>query len=62
MVHSLRHNMEDRLTRAGVSEFDRNLVLGHARGGMSERYGGPDARLEVAERALRAALADRAGR
>ncbi len=62
VVHSLRHNMEDRLTRAGVSEFDRNLVLGHARGGMSERYGGPDARLEVAERALRAALADRAGR
>jgi hypothetical protein len=47
--------MEDRLTLAGVNEFDRNLVLGHSRGGMSERYGGPDARLKVAERALRCA-------
>ena len=32
-VHSLRHGMEDKLTRAGVSEFDRNLVLGHSSGG-----------------------------
>lgn len=56
VVHSLRHRMEDRLTLAGVSEFDRNLILGHSSGGMSERYGGPDARLEVAERGLRAAL------
>lgn len=43
VVHSLRHSMEDRMTAAGVSEFDRNLVLGHASGGMSERYGGADA-------------------
>lgn len=57
VVHSLRHRMEDRLTIAGVNEFDRNLILGHSRGGMSERYGGPDARLKVAERALRKALA-----
>lgn len=56
VVHSLRHRMEDRLTLAGVSEFDRNLILGHSSGGMSERYGGPDARLEVAERGLKAAL------
>jgi integrase len=56
VVHSLRHAMEDRLTRAGVDEFDRNLVLGHSRGGMSERYGGPDARLEVASRALAKAI------
>jgi integrase len=55
VVHSLRHTMEDKLTRAGVSEFDRNLVLGHSSGGMSERYGGADARLEVAARALIAA-------
>ncbi|WP_321343057.1 site-specific integrase [Breoghania sp.] len=64
VVHSLRHNMEDLLARARVSEFDRNLVLGHARGSMSERYGGQDARLEAAERALRAALglsADKSG-
>ncbi|PBB90334.1 hypothetical protein CK215_22025 [Mesorhizobium sp. WSM3864] len=56
VVHSLRHRMEDRLTLAGVSEFDRNLILGHSSGGMSERYGGPDARLKVAERGLKAAL------
>lgn len=55
-VHSLRHTMEDRLIRAGVEEFDRNLVLGHSKGGMSERYGGPDARLEAAAKAVRAAL------
>ncbi len=51
-VHSLRHGMEDKLTRAGVSEFDRNLVLGHSSGGMSERYGGAEVRLEMAYKAL----------
>lgn len=48
--------MEDRLTLARVEEYDRNLVLGHSKGAMSERYGGPDARLVVAARALKAAL------
>jgi integrase len=56
VVHSLRHTMEDRMIRARVEEFDRNLVLGHSRGGMGERYGGPDARLEVAHAAVKAAL------
>lgn len=51
-VHSLRHGMEDKLTRAGVSEFDRNLVLGHSSGGMSERYGGAEVRLETSHKAL----------
>lgn len=51
-VHSLRHGMEDKLTRAGVSEFDRNLVLGHSGGGMSERYGGAEVRLEMAFKAI----------
>ncbi|MBX8811340.1 tyrosine-type recombinase/integrase [Ochrobactrum sp. MR34] len=51
-VHSLRHGMEDKLTRAGLSEFDRNLVLGHSSGGMSERYGGAEVRLEMAHKAL----------
>lgn len=51
-IHSLRHGMEDKLTRADVSEFDRNLVLGHSSGGMSERYGGAEARLEMAHKAL----------
>jgi integrase len=55
-VHSLRHTMEDRLIRARVEEFDRNLVLGHTKGGMSERYGGPDARLEAALKAVKAAV------
>ncbi|AEK54393.1 MULTISPECIES: site-specific integrase [Brucella] len=52
-VHSLRHGMEDKLTRAGVSEFDRNLVLGHSSGGMSERYGGAEVRLEIAFKAIK---------
>jgi len=56
-VHSLRHGMEDKLTRAGVSEFDRNLVLGHSSGGMSERYGGAEVRLEMALEALKKAIA-----
>lgn len=51
-IHSLRHNMEDSLTRAGVSEFDRNLILGHSSGGMSERYGGTEVRLEMTYKAL----------
>jgi integrase len=55
-VHSLRHTMEDRLSRARIDEFDRNLILGHTRGSMSERYGGPDARLEAAAAGLKAAL------
>lgn len=55
-VHSLRHRMEDKMMSANISEFDRNLVLGHSTGSMGERYGGPDARLEAAARAIRAAL------
>ena len=51
-IHSLRHSMEDKLTRAGVSEFDRNLILGHSSGGMSERYGGTEVRLEIAHKTL----------
>lgn len=56
VVHSLRHRMEDKMTLAGVHEFDRNLVLGHLRGSMSERYGSAQVRLEVATRAVKAAL------
>ncbi|MER9921722.1 tyrosine-type recombinase/integrase [Mesorhizobium sp. M0048] len=55
-VHSLRHNMADKLKLAGVEEADRNLVLGHTLGGEGKRYGGPEARLEVATRAVRKAL------
>ncbi len=56
VVHSLRHTMKDRMIRARVSDGDQDLVLGHSRGGMGERYGGPDARLEVAAGAVKAAL------
>lgn len=55
VVHSLRHRMGDRLDLAGVSKPDRNLILGHSDGGMSERYGSTEARLEVAARALKKA-------
>lgn len=58
VVHSLRHTMKDRLIRARVSDADQDLVLGHSRGGMGERYGGPDARLEVAHAAVKAALGE----
>ncbi|MGX5804822.1 tyrosine-type recombinase/integrase [Bradyrhizobium sp. Arg314] len=55
-VHSLRHNMADKLKIAGVEEADRKLVLGHALGGEGKRYGGPEGRLVAATRALRKAL------
>jgi len=54
VVHSLRHTMEDRLIRARVSSYDRNMVLGHLNPGEGDRYGGPDARLEVALAAIKA--------
>ena len=58
VIHSLRHTMKDRLIRARVGDADQDLVLGHSRGGMGERYGGPDARLEVTHAAVKAALGE----
>lgn len=58
VVHSLRHTMKDRLIRARVSDAEQDLVLGHSNGNMGERYGGPDARLEVAHAAVKAALGE----
>lgn len=55
-VHSLRHNMRDWLLQAGVEEGIRDMITGHSHGKQSERYGGPQARLEVATKAMRAAL------
>ncbi|MGN7871771.1 tyrosine-type recombinase/integrase [Paracoccus sp. 22332] len=41
VVHSLRHNMKDRLILAEVSTLDQNLILGYALGGVGDRvYGG----------------------
>ncbi|MGX8011052.1 site-specific integrase [Mesorhizobium sp. M7A.F.Ca.MR.245.00.0.0] len=55
-VHSLRHTLKDRLVRADVPEAVQNMILGHSSGAVSEAYGGPEARLEVATKALRKAL------
>ncbi|MBQ9353660.1 tyrosine-type recombinase/integrase [Phyllobacterium sp.] len=52
-VHSLRHNMQDRMIKAGVSEHDRKLILGHAINGEGNRYGSDAARLEVTTAAMR---------
>ncbi|MGE3367005.1 MAG: tyrosine-type recombinase/integrase [Rhizobiaceae bacterium] len=54
-VHSLRHTLEDRLIKAGVAKDVRDMVLGHAKGDMGERYGGQAARLQVAHKAMVAA-------
>ncbi|MBZ9753674.1 tyrosine-type recombinase/integrase [Mesorhizobium sp. ESP6-5] len=55
-THSLRHLMKDRLRLAGVSKSDQDIVLGHSSGSVGEDYGGDEARLEVARRALEKAL------
>lgn len=55
-VHSLRHTLKDRLVKADVAEAVQNMILGHSSGAVSEAYGGPQARLEVATRALTKAL------
>ncbi|MER9073657.1 tyrosine-type recombinase/integrase [Mesorhizobium sp. M0904] len=56
-THSLRHLMKDRLRLAGVTNSDQDIVLGHSSGSVGEDYGGDEARLEVARRALEKALA-----
>lgn len=37
-VHDLRHTFGQRLRDAGVTEEDRDLLMGHAREGMSQHY------------------------
>ncbi|MFC3325672.1 tyrosine-type recombinase/integrase [Mesorhizobium cantuariense] len=56
VVHSLRRNMKERLMRAGVDKGHQNLILGHTLEGEGERYGGPEARLDVATLAMRKAV------
>ena len=55
-THSLRHNMKDRLRKAGVSKIDQDLILGHTMAGIGEAYGGDEARLEVAAAAMKRAF------
>ena len=57
VVHSLRHNMKDRLRKAKVSKIEQDLILGHTMGGVAESYGGDQVRLEVAFEAMRRAFA-----
>ncbi|RUV25878.1 MULTISPECIES: tyrosine-type recombinase/integrase [unclassified Mesorhizobium] len=56
-THSLRHLMKDRLRLGGVSKSDQDIVLGHSSGSVGEDYGGDEARLEIARRALEKAFA-----
>lgn len=57
VVHSLRHNMKDKLMLAEVASLDQNLILGHALGGVGDRvYGGDVAKLRVTTRAMNKAL------
>lgn len=53
-VHSCRHRMKDRLRLAGVQHVVQGMILGHALGGVGEDYGGPEGRLKVCQKALRA--------
>lgn len=57
VVHSLRHNMKDRLVVTEASSLDHNLILGHALEGVGDRvYGGETAKLRAATRAMMKAL------
>ena len=57
VVHSLRHNMKDRLRLAEVAQIEQDLILGHALEGIGDRtYGGEQARLRATTRAMQKAL------
>ncbi|MGC8732230.1 MAG: hypothetical protein ACP5RC_08230, partial [Halothiobacillaceae bacterium] len=57
VVHSLRHNVKDRLMDAEVEEALQNLILGHHLGGVGNRYYlGDAARLRAASRAMERAV------
>jgi integrase len=57
VVHSLRHNMKDRLILASTPELDQNLILGHSLGGVGNRvYGGDAAKLKATTAAMKKAF------
>lgn len=57
VIHSLRHNMKDRLILAEASALDQNLILGHAMGSVGDRvYGGEVARLRAMTKTMRKAF------
>jgi integrase len=56
-VHSLRHNMADRLDAAGVYPTEKSAILGHLEASSSERhYGSLLARREVLTKAMKRAF------
>jgi Phage integrase family. len=57
VIHSLRHNMKDKLVEAEVSSLDQNLILGHAVEGVGDAvYGGAVRKLRVTTKAMKKAL------
>ncbi|MDO9639816.1 MAG: tyrosine-type recombinase/integrase [Pseudotabrizicola sp.] len=57
VIHSLRHNMKDRLTLSEAASLDQNLILGHALGGVGDRvYGGEVAKLRATTRVMKRAF------
>jgi integrase len=57
VLHSLRHNMKDRLVLAEVASLEQNLILGHALDGVGDRvYGGDVAKLKATTRAMQRAF------
>lgn len=57
VVHSLRHNMKDRLILAEVPSLDQNLILGHTVGGVGDTvYGSAAAKLRAITRGMKRAF------
>ncbi len=57
VIHSLRHNMKDRLVLVEAASLDQNLILGHALGGVGDRvYGGEVAKLRATTRVMKRAF------
>ena len=50
--HSLRHLLADKLRLAGVSQVVQDSILGHSSGNVADNYGGPQARLKLAQEGL----------
>jgi len=59
VVHSLRHNMSDRLALAEVPTIDKNSILGHLNAGVGEQhYGGKYAKLRILTKAMNKAFSE----
>lgn len=57
VIHSLRHNMKDRLVLTEAASLDQNLILGHTLGGVGDRvYGGEVAKLRATTRVMKRAF------